>query len=368
MPKGLEEAAAEYEQARFVENADLKRQLGAVRRTYTVEHQELLRLREDHERLEQVLDEAAILTPQPDWLKPSRKKGEPKRSTIVTVLSDVHAGERIEPDQMNDFNAYNVDIMEYRLARYFEKVVSLARDGYLGPQKRDGIVLAMAGDMVSGDIHDELSQTNDLSVFEAVLWLAPRIVAGLEMWAEYFGNVHMVNAPGNHPRNSRIPRYKGRSVNNADYLLAKIVAGYWGAANRTNPVTFDIPKSIDAFFNVYGLRFSMEHGDELQKNNPGTSEIGSLGPAKRGTLRKMKQARKEGSPFDYLILGHFHQYVPAADQGFIMNGSLKGYDEYARGKHLDPEPPQQAALVVTPEYGCTNAVPIKVSKRSEEGW
>ena len=71
---------------------------------------------------------------------------------------------------------------------------------------------------------------------------------------------------------------------------------------------------------------------------------------------------------DYSLVGHFHQYVPAASQGFVMNGSLKGYDEYARGWSFTPEPPQQALMVVTPEFGITQNVAVRVSKRSEEGW
>ena len=365
----LDDFVAERGEAKFTENAEIKRQLNAARAAFTTEHQERIRLDEEVKVLEQVLDASAVLQPDPAWLKPKRHKGDPKRSTIVTVLSDTHIGERIEPEQMQGYNAFNIEIADFRLKRFFEKVVFLAREGYLGPTKRDGIVLTLGGDLVSGDIHEELSQTNDLSVFDSALWLAPRLVSGLEVWAEEFGQVHVVSVPGNHARNSRIPRYKGRSINNADYLIAKMVAGYWGAANQAaTTVTFDIPTAIDVFFNVYGWKFSAEHGDELAKNNPGTSEIGALGPAKRGTLRKMKQARKEGNPFDYLVLGHFHQFVPATEQGFIMNGSVKGYDEYARGKHLDPEPPQQTALVVTPEYGVTNAVRVLVSKRSEEGW
>ena len=45
-------------------------------------------------------------------------------------------------------------------------------------------------------------------------------------------------------------------------------------------------------------------------------------------------------PMDYLVVGHFHQYSPPA-QGLVMGGSLKGYDEYAFGKRLRPEPAQQ---------------------------
>ena len=208
-----------------------------------------------------------------------------------------------------------------------------------------------------------------------MLWLAPRIVAGIEMWAEEFGNVHVVSVPGNHGRDSKKPRYKGRSAHNTDTLLAKIVAMYFGYKNPVaNPaqataaggVTFDVPDAFDTDFKVYGFGFSLEHGDNMRFS--GTSEIGAYGPVKRGTLRKSRQHQGEGRHMDYNLVGHFHQYIPAASQGVIMNGSLKGYDEYARGWHFQPEPPQQALMVVAPEYGITQNIAVKVGKRSEEGW
>jgi len=363
--RSLGQYVDEKTEAKFAENQEIARTLRAVKAQYTASHQEVARLRADLDLLEKAWVEAGILQPQPGWLKPARKKGEAKRATLVTMLSDIHGGERVEKDEMQGYNAYNLDICDFRLHRYFEKVIMLARD-YVAGVGFDGVVLALGGDQSSGDIHDELQQTNELSTFETVLWLAPKIVAGIEKWAEEFGKVHVVSVPGNHPRDSKIPRYKGRSAHNADTMLAKMVAYYFSSRNPTGDVTFEIPDAFDTDFSVYRFRFSLEHGDNLKFS--GTSEIGALGPVKRGTLRKSRQHQQEGRPMDYNLVGHFHQYVPAASQGFVMNGSLKGYDEYARGWHLTPEPPQQALLVVNPEYGISQDIAVKVSKRSEEGW
>ena len=76
----------------------------------------------------------------------------------------------------------------------------------------------------------------------------------------------------------------------------------------------------------------------------------------------------EGKPFDCLLLGHFHQLVDAHEQGFVMNGSLVGYNEYARGLHLKPEQPQQVLLVVAPEHGVVSSVPVYAMDRGREGW
>jgi len=364
----LEEFAEERAEAVLEENQEIARKLRAAKADATQLRRERDRLREQLDILERIREEAEILAPQPKWLKPPKKKGGPKRAILLSVLSDTHVGEIVDPDQLGDMNKFDLRIADRRLRRYFEKISMLSRS-YLTGVEKEGVVLALGGDMISGEIHDELAQTNELSVFESVLWLAPRLVAGIEALAEEFKHVFVVSAPGNHPRDSWKPRYKGRAVHNADYLLGKMVESYFRRSNPSaDSVVFSVPTSIDADFEIYRFRFSMEHGDEMQKTNPGTSEIGALGPVKRGTLRKARQRQAEGRPMDYLVVGHFHQLVAAPDQGFLMNGTLKGYDEFARGLHLKPEPPQQLLVVVTPEYGPTQSMPVRVSKRTEEGW
>lgn len=51
-----------------------------------------------------------------------------------------------------------------------------------------------------------------------------------------------------------------------------------------------------------------------------------------------------------------------------MNGSVKGYDEYASDGQFSPEVAQQALLVVTPEHGITMGTGIIVQDRDKEGW
>lgn len=367
--RSLEEFAGEYGKARFAENQEIRRELNTVRAAYGSLKAEHVRATEELEALERVYDEALILTPEPGWLKPPKKKtkADEHRGTLVAFLSDLHAGEVVNAEEMGGYNAYNLDIADRRLRRFFDKTTSLARE-YLAGVSYDGIVLALGGDLVSGDIHDELEQTNELSVLDTTLWVAPRLVAGIERWAEEFGSVHIVSAPGNHGRDSKIPRHKGRSAHNADTHIAKMAAMSFARSNPAGggSVTFDIPESFDVDFDVYGRRFTMEHGDNLRFS--GTSEIGALGPVKRGSLRKARARLEEGRPFEVMLVGHFHQLVSAPSQGFVMNGSVKGFDEYARSWSLKPEPPQQALFVTTPEHGPTVHTPVLVMDRDKEGW
>jgi len=363
--RSVEEFAEQKKQAQFAENQEFARMLRAVRAELGVVTAEKTRLASELEAIERVYDEALILQPQPGWLAKGNGKAEKHRATLVAFCSDLHAGEVVRAEEMGGYNAYNLRIADLRLQRFFTKTIELARTYFAGVTY-DGIVLALGGDMVSGDIHDELEQTNELSVLDTTLWVAPRLVAGIERLAEEFGAVHVVSAPGNHGRDSKKPRHKGRSAHNADTHIARMAAMFFSSSNPSAPVTFDIPESFDVPFSVYDWRFNMEHGDNMKFT--GTAEIGALGPVKRGTLRKANQHQQEGHPFDVNLVGHFHQYVPATGQGFVMNGSLKGFDEYARSWHLKPEPPQQALMVVSPEHGPTTQAPVLVGDRKAEGW
>ena len=56
--------------------------------------------------------------------------------------------------------------------------------------------------------------------------------------------------------------------------------------------------------------------------------------------------------FDTVLMGHWHQYWPTPR--VIVNGSLKGYDEYARvDLRAEPEPPAQALWFTHPKWGVT---------------
>lgn len=299
---------------------------------------------------------------RPEWLLPP-KEPKPGRATIIPLLSDVHTGEVVRPAEMGDYNKYDLRICELRLQRFFRGVIEQARSW--SAFRYDGCFLAMPGDFLSGDIHDELTQTNECSSDEAVFWVVPRISEGIDLLRKEFKHVHVASAPGNHPRDSKIPRYKKRSAHNADTLIARLVAREF---SKVEGVTFEIPESLDANVRVYRFDFSLEHGDELIKTFSGSAEIGFLGPLVRGTNRKRNAYATEGKGLDYALWGHGHQLIPVPSRGFIANGSVKGYDEYARGKKFRPEPAQQALMVCVPDFGITTQTPVILTDRAAEAW
>lgn len=353
-------SAAEEELARQLLNIERSRSKQTAK--LTAAKRQIRELEGENAKLQQTLEvvAAAQSVPRPDWLR-GAKKAKGHHGTLVAPYSDFHIGEAVDPAEMNGYNAYNVEIAEQRTRRFFERTILVARD-YLAGVTYDGIVMPHLGDTISGDIHEEFKQTNELSNYEAIPYAVAWLEEGIGLLADEFGKVHVPCVPGNHPRDSKAPRYKKRSAHNADTLISNLVAQKFRNDDR---VTFDIPAALSADFEVYGTRFRIEHGDEAKG---GGGIQGALAPLALHTHRRRKQAQAEGTPFDVLMMGHWHQLMFALGKGFIVNGAGKGYDEYARGKAFEPEPPQQALLTVTPEYGVTAQLPLFVGKRSSEGW
>lgn len=299
----------------------------------------------------------------PGWLATPTRSGTGKhRGTLTLQLSDTHFDEDVRPDQVYGFNAYNRDIAMLRLQGLASKTILIGRDYFAGVDY-DGVTILATGDIFSGDIHEELARTNLSSLYQSCVFWVGHMVRFLTTLADEFGQVHLAAAVGNHGRNTHKPIYKNRAFNNIEWLFWHWVADHLAAAGESR-ITFDISDSLQTLVSVYDTRYSIEHGDEFKG---GDGQVGALGPLKRGQLRAATQRIAMAQPLDWMVVGHFHQYMPPS-QGLIMGGSLKGYDEYAAGKHLRPEVPQQGLWVTTPERGPTVFAPVQPMDRKAEGW
>lgn len=289
------------------------------------------------------------------------KSGRPK--AIATLqLSDTHFDETITDAEILGYNRYDRRIAELRLRRLGEKTIEVGRE-FIGGVDYEGIVILATGDIFSGDIHEELRRTNVTSLYASCAYWVGNIVAFLRMLADDFGKVHLGAVVGNHGRNTNRPIYKGRAQNNIEWLFWHYVADVL-KAHGDERITFDIADGLSHNLTVYTTTYAFEHGDEFKG---GAGIAGAKSPLMLGQHRTAVQRLAMGAPLDWMVVGHFHQYQ-APGQGLIMGGSLKGYDEYASGKHFRPEIPQQGFWVTTPERGPTVFAPIQPMDRQDEGW
>jgi hypothetical protein len=306
-----------------------------------------------------ILEQIEGVSKPPKWTRPSRRKLGQKG--IVTLqLTDTHFDEIVRPEEVAYINAYDRHIAELRLKRWAEKAIALARD-YVAGVELEGVVVFATGDVMSGDIHDELKESNESTLYEGADHWVGQLYAALQLLVEEFGRLHIAAVVGNHGRNSRKPVYKRRAQSNIEWFMWRQIARMFSTDER---VTVQVSDSMDLTVPIYATNYLITHGDEFRG---GSGIQGARAPLALGQHRTSVRQMATAEPMDYLVVGHFHQFQPPA-QGLIMGGSLKGYDEYAFGKRFRPEPPIQGFWITTPDYGPTISAPIYVSDRKAEGW
>lgn len=285
----------------------------------------------------------------PRWLASTRKKGR-DLSVPTLVLSDLHWGETVDLRQMSGVNEYNIEIANRRLKTVVHKAVALLREHISGIDY-PGFVLCLGGDLLAGDIHEELKETNTSPTFPAMLDLLSCLIATISLLADEFGHVFVPCVAGNHGRTTRKPRAKQRNETNLDWLLYQFLTLHFQNDTR---VCIDAPTSPEVTYKVFEHAYHLCHGDQLGKGGDGI--IGSFGPIIRGDHKRRSLQSQLNRPYNTLIHGHYHTY--AATQRFISNGSLVGYDEYALANGFGFEIPQQAFWLTHPEHGVTFSMPV----------
>ena len=345
-----------------LENNDpIKLELDALKKRDSLSAREIQKLNEQVDKLTRTIESSEQILAQdlhpPTWLAPAK----PKKSsaTLVVMLSDTHFDEVVVPEEVDFLNAYNRTIATMRLQKWTENVIKVSRH-YLSGVTYDGVFLILGGDIFSGDIHEELHDTNADTMLGSLLYWSEQLTASISLLAEEFGKVHITSVVGNHGRTTRKPRMKLRVKTNYDWLVTKMIERYFEKDKR---VTFQIPEGADSLVSIYGYGQLITHGDQAS----GGGGIGGIWPPiMRLKARKAQRYLATGSNFQTMWCGHWHQLVQTPS--LIINGSLKGVDEYAFINNFSFEQPQQALAVITPERGITIQAPIFCADRKAEGW
>lgn len=303
-----------------------------------------------------ILGLAAETPTPPDWLIEGRVGGSAP-GVPVTIWSDWHWGERVRSQEAGGVNAFTTEIAMERVQRLVENTLDLAFDHMVRPDY-PGAVICLGGDMVTGDIHEELTQTNETTTLQQVNELADVLAWAIEKMVDRFGRVFIPCVVGNHGRNTKRPRMKGAVFTNYDWLLYCLLERHF---KNDDCVQFMIPEGADALFKVYGLRFLLTHGDRLGVKG-GDGIIGALGPIMRGRIKLANSETQIGRDFDWLLMGHWHQYITLP--GLVVNGTLKGYDEFARLALRAPyQRPTQALFFAHWKHGVTAHWPVFLESR-----
>ena len=308
---------------------------------------------------------AAVQPEPPDWaLKmPARLLKTP--GVPMTIWSDWHWGEVVSRAETGGANEFNQSVARARVRSLVQKTISLAKDHMVRPSY-PGIVVCLGGDMITGAIHDELVATNWGTVQEQFLEVEEELIAALGKIADAFGKVFVPCVVGNHGRGTMKPRYKGAIHLSYEWNLYSHLERWFAKDRRFR---FLVPNETDAYFRIYNHRFLLTHGDNLGVKG-GDGIIGAIGPIARGTMKVGRSEAQIGRDFDTLLMGHYHTYTGRGDLvPVIVNGSVIGYNEYARlALRVPYSRPSQALWFMHPEHGVTAQWQIYLDKarKSEE--
>jgi hypothetical protein len=294
----------------------------------------------------------------PEWRVKSQSNGHV--GTVMAQMTDWHLGEVVNPDEVLYLNAYNEQIAYMRAARWFDKVVTLPRD-YVNGVSIEGLIIPATGDLFTGEIHEELKESNYERVLETVLNAQEPILAGMQLLEREYDGVEVDAVVGNHGRQAKKSVFKGRVYDNFEWLFWSIIRDR--LADRGSDVVVNVSTSMDMNISVYERNYLLTHGDQFKG---GTGISGAFAPLSLGSHRKGKRQSAAGMPMETMIIGHLHQLINIP--GVIMGGTMKGMDEFAFGINVPPADAAQALWITTPERAQTIWMPVYLQSRKNEGW
>lgn len=305
--------------------------------------------------LREVSGLAATPTAPPVWLTEASTRDS--RSIIIAHTSDLHMGEVIRAPEVGGVNAYDPEVARERMRRFFNAACTIPFR-WLHDSACDGVFLTMGGDLLSGDIHAELSATNSLTGHEQLAAAVEVYVAGIRQLLEHYPRLHVVVVPGNHGRTTHKPQAKRAGGMSYDTLAGAMVRAAFTGDER---VTFQIADGADCHTPVYGRGIVTTHGDRMGTGG-GMGFAGPILPIVRGGHKVREQYRAMGKGCDLILSGHFH--FSAAPPGMLANGSVVGASEYGYGLRFAPDGPKQWLARYSMAWGLCERLEVQLEPQA----
>jgi hypothetical protein len=297
----------------------------------------------------------AVRPTPPDWqASPTDRKSH---SVLIVHTSDLHMGEVVDANEVDGINAYDPAIARDRMQRLFSAACNIG-PRWMEDSTCDGVLLTMGGDLISGDIHEELSRTNSLVSNEQVRAVVEVYQAGIAMLLTRYARVHVVAVPGNHGRQTPKPTAKLAARLSYDIMAADMLRDRLRGDER---VSWSIATGIDVTVPLYGRNILVTHGDRIGTGG-GQGFAGPVLPIIRGGNKVRLQAQSVGRGFDLILMGHYH--TSAAPPGILANGSVVGLSEYGNGLRGAVEPPKQWLARFSSTWGLCERLDVQLATKA----
>lgn len=320
-------------------------ELSALKRKYD----ESLKTIERQEKSLSVLDGLVASGIDTFKIQPVEGTGT-SESTAVILASDWHIEERVKRGTVSGLNEHNLAISAKRSTTFFQSALRLIK--LLQKDTRiDNVVLALLGDFISNDIHEEFPENNELPPMLAIEEAGNRIASGIEfLLAESKLKLVLPCHSGNHARTTKTTRFSQENGHSVEYLMYRHLAKYFSMHGERDRVQFIIPEGPHSYLDIYGQTVRFHHGHMIKYQ-------GGIGGIFIPTFKAIAQWNKARHA-DLDVFGHFHQCKDGGN--FICNGSLIGYNTFALSIKADFETPRQQLFLMDKKRGRTCTWPILV--------
>ena len=297
-----------------------------------------------------VINHIEPITPFPSVFEKTKQKPVSESEVVPGAhITDSHMGAVQEPDEIEEFNEFNPEICENRNIGFAHATIRWAhlhRNIY----KINQLHVLMTGDLISGDIHDELKITNAFPTPVQVHRAAQVHTKQIALFAPHFERVivHFLTED-NHSRLTKKPQAKEAGKNSMNYLVGLLMEAY---LEKHNNVEFNIYPQHAKVVSIADFNYLLMHGHGI-KAWMGIPWYGiERRIARESTarqhiiMRDIEQAKEIG--FNKVIHGHFH--TPFDSVKFACGGSVSGTDafDHQHGRHSDPS---QSVWMIHPKHG-----------------
>jgi predicted phosphodiesterase len=268
---------------------------------------------------------------------------------MLLLVSDAHYPEFVNPEEALGIE-YGPEIVRKRMEYIIDRTVrllTLHQQNYpIGK-----LTIGVLGDMLSGNIHEELEVTNAMPMGDALTGMSYMLFDMGRILAQHVP-VEMIIMPGNHPRMTKKPRNK-QKWDNFEYIMGKMVEALAG-----DQFTVTVPKDIIYTHRIFDWNIGMTHGDGSKAAS--FAGIPFYGLKQRSQATQAMRSTLGFERLDMLCMGHFHQHLmwTEGDCQIILNGAIKGGDEYSIVTRSSATEPVQVLLTLHEEHGHINTEKI----------
>lgn len=256
--------------------------------------------------------------------------------TAITLLSDIHYEEYVDPETVNGLNSYNLDIADDRIQKYFKRLLFLIGRDIKGGYNIKHLVLAMLGDMITGYLRDENLENNLLSPIDSVYALQEKLIAGIVALvnSNLFETITIICKRGNHGRTTKKKSFATGHKNSFETILYNNIINYFNNRPGYEKLNIIYDKAEFTTVQIYDKLWSFSHGDHFQYQGG----IGGLMVPMYKFVYKQSKILKA----DYYGVGHWHTEMGIPF--LFSNGSIIGCSAYSIGKGFPYEEPQQQLI------------------------